>query len=96
MAVPKNRHTKSRRNTKRSHIKLSGSHFAVCEKCKKSVLPHTMCENCGTYKGREVINVLAKLDKKERKAREKEMKETEAQEAQAAPDQPMSMEELSK
>jgi len=36
-----------------------------------------MCANCGYYKGKEVVNVLAKLDKKERKQREKVLKETE-------------------
>jgi len=32
-----------------------------------------MCENCGFYKGREVVDVLKKLTKKERKAKEKEL-----------------------
>jgi len=36
-------------------------------------MPHRACLNCGTYKGREVIDVLKKLDKKERKAKEKEL-----------------------
>ena len=53
-------------------------------------MSHTVCESCGYYKGREVINVLAKLDKKERKKKEKEMKEKEETQ------KPLSMEGLSK
>lgn len=49
--------------------------FLSCPKCKEPVLPHTACLNCGTYKGREVIDVLKKLTKKERKQKEKELKE---------------------
>jgi len=32
-----------------------------------------VCRNCGWYNGRQVIDVLAKLDKKERKKKEKEL-----------------------
>ena len=41
-----------------------------------------MCSNCGYYNGRQVVDVLAKLDKKERKKKEKELHahETEAAE----------------
>ena len=73
MAVPKQRHTKSRRNKRRMHIFLERPSLVFCPKCKKPVLPHTVCQYCGYYKNREVINVLEKLDKKERKRREKEM-----------------------
>jgi len=34
--------------------------------------------NCGTYQGKEVIDVLAKLDKKQRKQKEKELARQEA------------------
>jgi len=73
MGVPKQRHTKSRRNKRRMHIFLKQPILARCPKCGKPVLPHTICPNCGCYKGREVIDVLAKLKKKERKKREKEI-----------------------
>jgi hypothetical protein len=33
-----------------------------------------MCEHCGYYKEREVVDVLAKLTRRERKQREKEEK----------------------
>jgi len=51
--------------------------FVKCKKCGEEILPHTLCLNCGTYQGREVIDVLKKLTKKERKKKEKELKEEE-------------------
>ena len=88
MAVPKNRHTKSRRDRKRSHLKLQAVTTVRCSKCNAPVMPHVMCENCGTYKGREVVDVLAKLTKRERKAKEQEIEQSQ--------EQPASLEELSK
>jgi len=73
MAVPKQRKTKSRRNNRRMHIKSKHPSLSTCPKCGKPVKPHTVCKECGFYKGKEVINVLEKLTKKERKAKEKEM-----------------------
>ena len=73
MAAPKQRHTKSRRDRRRSHQALKNKKIFVCPKCGNFVLPHRLCLNCGAYAGKEVIDVLAKLDKKERKKKEKEM-----------------------
>ena len=92
MAVPKQKHTKSRRNKRRSHHALGKQGFSICPKCKETVLPHHLCQNCGSYSGREVVDVLAKLTKKERKKKEKEF----AEEAKKAPAKDLSMEELSK
>jgi len=98
MGVPKQRKTKARQGNRRSHHALSGVMVSRCAKCGKEVLPHRLCENCGTYKSREIVNVLAKLDKKERKRKEKEQKEYEKEhpEAAAAPSGAGTMEELSK
>jgi len=71
MAVPKQRHTKSRRNRRRSHHALKKQGFSVCPKCGEPILPHNLCSNCGVYSGKEVIDVMAKLDKKERKKSKK-------------------------
>lgn len=73
MAVPRGRHTKSRRNKSRMHLFLKEQVLVSCPKCGKPKKPHIICWNCGYYKEKEVINVLKKLDKKERKKREKEL-----------------------
>lgn len=52
---------------------LKAKNLPACRKCGSSVLPHSVCGNCGYYGGREVVNVLAKLDKKEKKLKEKEL-----------------------
>ena len=93
MAVPKKRHTKSKRNKRRQHLYIKTPRFSRCPKCGKEVLGHTVCPNCGYYRGREVINVLEKLTKKERKAREKEIARSVKEKG---PEKPLNMEELSK
>jgi large subunit ribosomal protein L32 len=92
MGVPRSKHTKSRRNKRRLHQFLEAPGLVSCQKCGNFILPHTLCPYCGYYKGREVIDVLAKLDKKERKKREREMKMVE----ETKKEKPLSWEELSK
>ncbi len=93
MGVPKQRHTKSRRNKRRANLFLEAPFLTKCLKCGQPVLPHTVCLNCGYYKNTEVIDVMKKLDRKERKKREKEMKTKESAEGG---EKPLTMEELSK
>lgn len=73
MGVPISHHTRSRRNKGRSHMALKAKNLPDCAKCGSPVLPHTVCGNCGYYGGREVVNVLAKMDKKEKKIKQKEL-----------------------
>lgn len=75
------------------HLYLKKPSLATCAKCGKFVLPHTLCQNCGTYKGVEVIDVFKKLTKKERKKKEREIK---TRESEAKKEKPLTMEELSK
>ena len=93
MAVPKRRKTKSRRNNRRSHISLKGPKLTICQKCGKPVLGHTVCDNCGTYKKQEVIDVMKKLTKKEKKAKKKEIEGKDQEEQKS---KPLTMGELSK
>jgi len=88
MAVPKKRHTKSRRNKRRGNIFLDKPTLVSCAKCGKDSLAHRVCPNCGFYKKREVINVFKKMTKKEKKIKEKEIQEQEKK--------PLNMESLSR
>ena len=77
MAVPKQRHTKSRRDRRRVHLRLLQPALVACPKCGKLKLPHAVCSYCGYYKGQEEIDVLKEVGKKERKRRLKEIKHQE-------------------
>lgn len=59
MANPKHRTSKSKRDMRRSHWKLSIPAFAECPQCHQPKLPHRACPNCGYYKDREVIKIEA-------------------------------------
>lgn len=69
------RHTSSHSKNRRSHHNLKPAAVSMCPKCGKDKLPHRVCENCGFYKGREIIDVLKKLNKKEKEKKEKEIKQ---------------------
>ncbi len=91
MGVPKHRPTKSKQKRRRMHYYLEAPNIFRCPKCQKPVLGHSVCLNCGHYKGKMVIDVFKKLNKKEKKQKEKEMKE-----AKVASKKDLSMQELSK
>jgi large subunit ribosomal protein L32 len=64
------------------HLGLKVASLVRCAKCGALNMPHRVCSNCGYYAGREVVDVLKKLDKKERKKRERVLREQEEQTGQ--------------
>ena len=96
MAVPKQRHTKSRRNRRRSHLAIKKKNLSVCPKCGEPILSHCYCANCGFYKDKEVVDVLAKLEKKEKKQKEKELADQEKESKEEQKNKPLNLEELSR
>ena len=71
--VVRMRHTKSATGQRRSHHAIEAAAFSKCSHCGEQKTSHAICQNCGYYNGRQVIDVLKKLDKKERKKKEKEL-----------------------
>ena len=58
MANPKHRHSKSRRDKRRTQKqKLMAPNLTVCPQCREVKQPHHACLSCGTYNGREIVTV---------------------------------------
>jgi len=57
MAVPKKRTSSQRRDSRRAHDAIAAPSLNECPQCHSPRLPHRVCPTCGTYKGREVINL---------------------------------------
>ncbi|MGE5147410.1 MAG: 50S ribosomal protein L32 [Candidatus Eiseniibacteriota bacterium] len=56
MAVPKRKTSPSRRNMRRSHHALKSSAWVECPNCGELMRPHHVCQSCGQYNKREVID----------------------------------------
>ncbi len=67
--VVRMRATRSHRNNRRSHHALDKARTFVCSNCKNPAKMHTMCANCGYYKGRQVIDIAKKAVKKAKKTK---------------------------
>ena len=70
--VVRMRATRSHRNNRRSHFALAAPCVSRCVKCGKSRLSHTACPYCGTYRGRVLLDLQARIDRKLKKRAEKE------------------------
>jgi large subunit ribosomal protein L32 len=42
---------------RRSHDSLKLPNLATCPQCHEPVLPHHVCSECGTYRGKDIIKV---------------------------------------
>jgi len=57
MPVPKRKTSKSKQGKRRSHLSLKAPNLVPCPHCGSLKLPHRVCPSCGTYKGREILEV---------------------------------------
>lgn len=52
MAVPRNRMSNARKNSKRAHHAKKPKQISKCSNCGSPRLPHCSCPACGAYAGR--------------------------------------------
>jgi large subunit ribosomal protein L32 len=70
MPVPKKRHNQSRTRRRRGgHPALKPKSLISCDNCGKKIMPHQVCSYCGTFKGREIINISKAAKMKKSKAK---------------------------
>ena len=62
--VVRMRHTRAHTANRRSHHHVDGPRLTECSKCKSSHVKHHACGVCGTYRGKEVLNVMKEVEKK--------------------------------
>jgi len=64
VAVPKKKTSKSRRDSRRAnHDRVSAPAISDCPQCGAPQPPHRACPECGTYRGRQVIDVEKEAEK---------------------------------
>jgi large subunit ribosomal protein L32 len=61
---PKRKHSKGRRDRRRSQDALPALHLVACSNCGSMRMHHTVCPKCGFLNGREVIEIKKEKKKK--------------------------------
>jgi large subunit ribosomal protein L32 len=57
MAVPRNRMSNARKNSRRAHHAKKPVNTNRCPNCNSLRIPHVACQGCGVYAGRPVVKV---------------------------------------
>ena len=79
--VVRMRATKSHRNNRRSHHALVAPSITKCE-CGGIQLRHRACEKCGKYRGRQVTDIVAKVERTQSRLKRKAANMRDAGEAE--------------
>ncbi len=57
MPMPYRRISKTRGRKRRTHYKAKPPTTTSCQECGANIKPHNVCDECGFYKGKEIINI---------------------------------------
>ena len=56
-ALPKRKLSKARQGKRRSHLEMAIPALDLCPQCHSPKLSHRVCPTCGTYAGRQVVEI---------------------------------------
>jgi large subunit ribosomal protein L32 len=69
--VNRMRANRAHRDNRRSHHALDDVRLSKCSNCGAMHLRHTMCEKCGSYRGKKIVDMTAVVAKKVTKSNKK-------------------------
>lgn len=55
--LPKRRRSLSKAGRHNSHIAKTPPALVECSQCHSMIMPHRACPTCGTYQGRQVVEI---------------------------------------
>ena len=56
MAVPFRKVSKTRKNMRRTHYKITANGLVECSNCREMIRPHRVCPKGGFYKGENKLS----------------------------------------
>ena len=71
MAVPFRKISKTRKNMRRTHYKVTANGLVKCPNCGEMIRPHRVCDKCGFYKGADTSKKVVETKVTEEKAPKK-------------------------
>lgn len=77
MGLPGKRRTKSSKMRRAAHFAMKKTKPIKCAQCGKPALPHQACAFCGTYRGRQILEIKIKKKTTKQKAQERREKQKE-------------------
>ena len=77
MAVPFRNVSKTRRDRRRTHYKITANSLVECTNCGAKIRPHRACPKCGFYKGADTLKEEVNKVNEEKKASKKVSKKSE-------------------
>ena len=77
MAVPFRKVSKTRRDMRRTHYKVTPNGLVECSNCGAKIRPHRACPKCGFYKGSDTSSKVAKVTEEKAPKKAKTSKKSE-------------------